>query len=153
MALEIIQGPYIQRVKKSRDVDMPVQSYEKCLQILSLGRRDGCVAETDQNHLMSSSSTIALFCSKHEEDLIIQKQFCNSGVATAGGYSGVLDEPKPQHVSRNFRFSSMEELHVVPQLEWHCKIHGALEEVRIFGFLLPNDGQYIVVTVDQNNHM
>lgn len=85
--------------------------------ILLIGLKEGSQVVMVYTRVVIAATSLALLSKKHEPAFVFGEELCDAGVVTAHGKAGVLDVPGGLHVAGNIGSSSLEELHVVPQLK------------------------------------
>lgn len=83
----------------------------------------------DKTQVMASATLFALLINIREDVLVSQKELLDAGVATKRGEADVLDEMGRLYIACNVRFSSLDEMHAMYQLERHDVGNDTLEEV------------------------
>lgn len=81
-----------------------------------------------------------------------QKVLCDAGLVRASGEAGTLDEPGLLHVTGSVGSSSLDELHILLQLERYHVVHDALDEVNGLG-VGPGQGGELAVEKSESNNL
>lgn len=78
-----------------------------------MGRKKGSVVEIDETLVLTAAISLALLSIKHEHVVVFGVELCHTGVATAPGNAGILDEPGRLYFVVNVGRYSLEGMHVV----------------------------------------
>lgn len=100
---------------------------------------------------MAPANSLALLSNKCEHIVVFQEEICDAGVATTHGEAHDLDEPGRVHVAGNVRPSSLEELHVTPELEHYGIVHDAMDNDNELDVAPGHRGEGVVVVAKHIN--
>lgn len=109
------------------------------------------IVEMNEIQVMAAATSLGPLSNKREYDFVYEEELCNAGVATAREEAVVLDEPGGLQVADSIRLSSLQELHVVLQLELHGIVYDAMYEVDESSVVPERGVEGVVVAPGHNN--